>query len=193
MIHTDAAQSATSLDIDTLAASLDQAARTDAAPSPPSLRHPMALAEACAIQVGGVRIRGRRGGGVVGVQSGYTSKAKAAQRGISDVVIGVLHDSMRCRPDELTVTSRWWHPRDAPEIASRLGRNVDLADPRADILRCSLNARQAALRRPRASRLQRVSDAATAATAQCADSLVTAIVSGLRWVRSTSRADTAGE
>ncbi|MGQ4615837.1 fumarylacetoacetate hydrolase family protein [Nocardia sp. R7R-8] len=123
-----------SLDIDALAAILDDAVATATATAQLSLSHPMSLTDAYAVQARGARIRARRGDRVVGVKLGFTSKAKAEQMGVSDVIIGVLHESMRFGPADCPELSRWLHPRIEPEVAFRLGRDVDLADPEADIL-----------------------------------------------------------
>lgn len=134
MNPTEAPESGTSLDIDALAASLDQAVSAATAIPQISLSHQMTLADAYAVQASGARIRERRGDRVVGVKLGFTSKAKAEQMGVSDVIIGVLHESMRLGPDDRPDMAQWLHPRIEPEVAFRLGREVDLADPEADIL-----------------------------------------------------------
>lgn len=134
MIPANTPESGTPLDVDALAASLDHAVRTVTAIPQLSLSQQMTLADAYAVQASGVRLRELRGDRVVGVKLGFTSKAKAAQMGVSDVIIGVLHESMRVATDHLPDLSRWLHPRIEPEVAFRLGRDVDLAAPDADIL-----------------------------------------------------------
>ncbi|WP_082680977.1 2-keto-4-pentenoate hydratase [Mycolicibacterium novocastrense] len=134
MIQPDRVETATSLDVDTLAASLDHAARVTTATPQLSLSHHLTLTDAYAVQASGVRIRERRGDSVVGVKLGLTSKAKAEQMGVSDVIIGVLHESMALAPDEPTDVSQWLHPRVEPEVAFRLGRDIEPTETETDAL-----------------------------------------------------------
>ncbi|MGQ4599758.1 fumarylacetoacetate hydrolase family protein [Nocardia sp. R6R-6] len=134
MTSLQASESEASLDVRALATSLYEAATTTTAIEQLSLSHHMTLADAYAVQASGAQLREQRGDRVVGVKLGFTSKAKAEQMGVSDVIIGVLHESMRFAPDSVSDVSQWLHPRIEPEVAFRLGSDVDLADPDADIL-----------------------------------------------------------
>ncbi|WP_082680846.1 2-keto-4-pentenoate hydratase [Mycolicibacterium novocastrense] len=137
MIDADAAEAkkpAAQLDVDKLAAFLDHAVSTAIATPQLSLSHSLTLDDAYAVQASGVSLREQRGDRVVGVKLGFTSKAKAEQMGLSDVVIGVLHDSMEIARDEVTDLSRWVHPRIEPEVAFRLGKDIKPTDTETEIL-----------------------------------------------------------
>lgn len=66
-----------------------------------------------------------RGERLVGCKLGFTSKAKMAQMGVSEIIVGQLTDAMHV-PDGTDVDlARFIHPRIEPEVAFRLGRDVD--------------------------------------------------------------------
>jgi 2-oxo-3-hexenedioate decarboxylase len=74
-----------------------------------------------------------RGERLVGCKLGFTSKAKMAQMGVSEIIVGRLTDAMQV-PDGADVElARFIHPRIEPEIAFRLGTDVDAG---ADIAGC---------------------------------------------------------
>jgi 2-oxo-3-hexenedioate decarboxylase len=102
----------------------------------PQLPPGLALAEAYEIQHAVVGRRLARGERLAGTKLGMTSRAKMAQMGISEVICGQLTDAMAV-PDGGTVDlARLIHPRVEPEVAFRLAREVDLADPDVDIVAC---------------------------------------------------------
>jgi 2-oxo-3-hexenedioate decarboxylase len=118
--------------VEALAARLDEAART-ARPVPQLTREgPLSLADAYAVQRALLALRSGRGDAPVGVKLGFTSKAKAAQMGVFDVVAGVVTAQMRIEngagPHFPLI-----HPRIEPEIAFRLDADIDPADPAADL------------------------------------------------------------
>ncbi|MFC0531758.1 2-keto-4-pentenoate hydratase [Phytohabitans kaempferiae] len=119
-------------DFDALAARLDEAARTAGAVPQLTREGPLSLADAYAVQRALVALRTARGDVPVGVKLGFTSKAKAAQMGVFDVVAGVVTARMRIAdgagPDFPLI-----HPRIEPEIAFRLDADVDPAAPAADL------------------------------------------------------------
>lgn len=92
------------------------------------------LESAYAVQRAGISLRTERGERVVGAKLGFTSRAKAEQMGVSDVIIGVLTDAMAVQDGGVLDISRGVHPRVEPEVAFRLSRTVDLTDPHADVL-----------------------------------------------------------
>jgi 2-oxo-3-hexenedioate decarboxylase len=72
-----------------------------------------------------------RGERLVGCKLGFTSKAKMAQMGVSEIIVGRLTDAMQVDDAAGVALSRFIHPRIEPEIAFRLGRDV-AADGIAD-------------------------------------------------------------
>lgn len=117
-----------------LARRLDDAARTVTATVQLTAERPLTLDEAYEVQRAGVALRTGRGDPVVGLKLGFTSKAKAAQMGVSDVIVGVLTESMRIDEGGTVDVSGLIHPRIEPEVAFRLGVDVDPHDPSADPL-----------------------------------------------------------
>ncbi|MFE7610416.1 2-keto-4-pentenoate hydratase [Streptomyces celluloflavus] len=122
--------------LDALAERLDtaQTSRTDT----PSLAdtHEFGIDDAYAIQAALLARREARGERIVGVKLGFTSKAKMAQMGVSDVIVGRLTDGMRIADGDDVDLSRFIHPKAEPEVAYRLCRDVDLDDPLTDIESC---------------------------------------------------------
>jgi 2-oxo-3-hexenedioate decarboxylase len=111
-----------------LAKRLDEAARTATATVQLTKEEPLGLADAYDVQRAGVALRAGRGDRPVGVKLGFTSRAKAAQMGVFDVIAGVLTAGMRVA-DGGTVTVPLIHPRIEPEIAFLLGESpVDGGD-----------------------------------------------------------------
>ncbi|MFF3571965.1 2-keto-4-pentenoate hydratase [Nocardia jiangxiensis] len=123
-------------EIDLLATRLDRAERT--VTDTPSLAedHEFDIEDAYRIQDRLIGLRLGRGESIVGVKLGFTSKAKMAQMGVSDVIVGRLTDAMRFDDGADVDLSRFIHPKIEPEIAYRLGRDVDLDDPATDIATC---------------------------------------------------------
>lgn len=69
-----------------------------------------------------------RGERIVGTKLGFTSAAKMAQMGVSEIIVGQLTDGMQA-PDGADVDlTRFIHPRIEPEVAFRLARDVDDGD-----------------------------------------------------------------
>lgn len=77
-----------------------------------------------------------RGERLVGLKLGFTSKAKMAQMGLSDVIVGQLTDRMRVPDGSDVPLSRFIHPRIEPEVAFRLARDVDPDDDLTDLVAC---------------------------------------------------------
>ncbi|NEA15361.1 2-keto-4-pentenoate hydratase [Streptomyces halstedii] len=122
--------------IDALAERLDtaQTSRTDT----PSLAdtHEFGIDDAYAIQAALLSRRTARGERFTGVKLGFTSKAKMAQMGVSDVIVGRLTDAMRVTDGGDVDLGRFIHPKVEPEVAYRIGRDVDPDDPATDIESC---------------------------------------------------------
>ncbi|WP_050792778.1 2-keto-4-pentenoate hydratase [Gordonia neofelifaecis] len=81
-----------------------------------------------------IELRKSRGETVVGVKLGFTSKAKMAQMGVSDVIVGRLTDAMTIPDGGAADLARFIHPKAEPEVAYLLHRDVDLDDPHEDIV-----------------------------------------------------------
>ena len=64
-----------------------------------------------------------RGERLVGCKLGFTSKAKMAQMGVSQIIAGQLTDAMQVPSGADVHLARFIHPRIEPEIAFRLARD----------------------------------------------------------------------
>ncbi len=126
----------TALDIDALARRLDEAqtTRTDT----PSLAdgHELTIDHAYAIQSALIARREHRGEKVIGLKLGFTSEAKMAQMGVSEVIVGHLTDAMRFADGDCLELTSFIHPRVEPEVAYRLGQDVDPDDAMVNIEAC---------------------------------------------------------
>jgi len=89
------------------------------------------LAAAYRIQHELIALRLGRGERLVGCKLGFTSKAKMAQMGVSEIIVGQLTDAMQVADGSDVQLARFIHPRIEPEVAFRLGR-----DPGGDIADC---------------------------------------------------------
>jgi 2-oxo-3-hexenedioate decarboxylase len=121
------------IDVRALATRLDVAVTTATPVAQLTDEHPLSLDEAYAVQRAGVALREARGDRQVGVKLGFTSKAKAEQMGVSDVIVGVVTEQMHVEDGAGVDVGRMVHPRIEPEVAYRLGRAVDPSDPDSDI------------------------------------------------------------
>lgn len=124
--------------IEALAARLDDA-QTGRAETPSIERDDSVTADfdvdvAYRVQDALIERRVSRGETVVGVKLGFTSKAKMAQMGVSDVIVGRLTDAMAVADGGTADLSRFIHPKVEPEVAYLISRDVDLDDPDADII-----------------------------------------------------------
>lgn len=124
------------IDIDALGDRLDLAQRT--VTDTPSLAdsHEVDIDDAYRIQNTLISRRLGRGESIAGVKLGFTSKAKMAQMGVSEVIVGQLTDAMRIDDGDDVDLGRFIHPKIEPEIAYRLARDVDWGDPIVDIESC---------------------------------------------------------
>jgi 2-oxo-3-hexenedioate decarboxylase len=110
---------------------LDRAQHTVTAMS--QLATGLTLPAAYAIQHAVIARRLNRGERLIGIKLGFTSRAKMAQMGVSDIIVGQLTDAMRAPDGGEVDLARFIHPRIEPEIAFRLARDLDPADPGTDI------------------------------------------------------------
>jgi 2-oxo-3-hexenedioate decarboxylase len=124
-------------DLELLAAELEKAV-TNAEPiGQLTSKRSITLEDAYAIQIAGIKRRNDGGDRAVGLKLGFTSKEKAAQMGVKDVIIGVITQSMYLEKGPDLDLSELLHPRIEPEIAFLLGPNVqelDLTDPDVNLL-----------------------------------------------------------
>jgi 2-oxo-3-hexenedioate decarboxylase len=77
----------------------------------------LSLADAYAIQKASIARRLARGEQRAGVKMGFTSRAKMAQMGLSDVIWGRLTDAMQVVESGDIDFARYVHPRVEPELA----------------------------------------------------------------------------
>ncbi|WP_051166339.1 2-keto-4-pentenoate hydratase [Amycolatopsis orientalis] len=104
---------------------LDRATATGQAIPQLTSAEPMTLETAYAVQHAGIALREQRGERLAGVKLGFTSKAKAEQMGVSDVIIGSLTDRMGIEDGGTFDVGRGVHPRVEPEVAFRLGPDAE--------------------------------------------------------------------
>jgi len=90
-----------------------------------SLSQEMNLEEAYAIQGLSIARRYVRGEKLVGLKLGFTSKAKMEQMGVHDMIWGRLTDKMQYEPDSKITKKDFIHPRAEPEIAFKIGKDID--------------------------------------------------------------------
>jgi len=94
------------------------------------------IESAYAVQQAVVARRMARGERPVGLKLGFTSKAKMAQMGVSDVIVGRLTDAMRIADGSDIDLGRFIHAKVEPEVAFRFGVDVDLDDPQVSVEAC---------------------------------------------------------
>lgn len=108
-----------------IAQTLDQAAFLARATQQISLKYPLNLEEAYAIQSISLGRRYRRGERWMGLKLGFTSKAKMEQMGVHDMIWGRLTDKMFYQNGGELNLSAFIHPRAEPEIAFRISKTID--------------------------------------------------------------------
>lgn len=124
------------------ASALDEAVTSRRAIAQLSLTASLTLDDAYRVQALGSDLRTARGDRLVGAKLGFTSKAKALQMGVSDVIFGRLYASGEYADGGSVVMEDFIHPRVEPEVAFRLGARFDArasADPEAE-LRAAVDA-----------------------------------------------------
>jgi 2-oxo-3-hexenedioate decarboxylase len=105
------------VDITALGTLLDDAARNATAVEQISAQHQLSLEDAYSIQKAAIARRLARGERRVGIKMGFTSRAKAAQMGVHDMIWGRLTDSMIVEDGGTIAFMRYVHPRVEPELA----------------------------------------------------------------------------
>ncbi|MBS0505177.1 MAG: fumarylacetoacetate hydrolase family protein [Proteobacteria bacterium] len=108
-------------DLAILAAALDDAAARAEPIAQITVEHPeLSVADAYRIAKLSIDRRLARGERTVGMKMGFTSRAKMAQMGVSDLIWGWLTDAMMLADGGSVPIGRFIHPRIEPEIAVRL-------------------------------------------------------------------------
>lgn len=115
-------QNTTSSEAGTLAATLHEAQQSGNAVAAPS--QALSLAEAYAIQDQLLELRQAEGEQPTGRKLGFTSEAKMAQMGVSEIIVGFLTDAMTVEDGGRLDLGPLIHPRVEPEVAFRLGADV---------------------------------------------------------------------
>jgi 2-oxo-3-hexenedioate decarboxylase len=104
---------------------LDEAARTATPTAQLTGQAELSLDDAYAIQAALVHRRIARGERLIGLKMGFTSRAKAAQMGVYELIFGRLLDSMLIEDGGEVELSRYCHARVEPELAFRLSRPLE--------------------------------------------------------------------
>ncbi|WP_298282576.1 2-keto-4-pentenoate hydratase [Acidocella sp.] len=125
-----------SANLSTLAAMLDDAARTATEATQLIETHPdLTIEDAYAIQLLNVQRRWARGERRVGYKMGLTSRAKMQQVGVSEVIWGRLTDAMRLEDGGVLSLGKYVHARVEPEIAYIIGKPLSGEVSAAEALR----------------------------------------------------------
>ncbi|MGD9810555.1 MAG: 2-keto-4-pentenoate hydratase [Sphingobium sp.] len=103
------------IDIAAIAERLDGAQLN--ATATPQLSEPLSVEDAYAVQAASMGRRYARGERRVGIKMGFTSRAKMAQMGVSEMIWGRLTDGMMVEDGDSISFARYVHPRVEPEIA----------------------------------------------------------------------------
>jgi 2-oxo-3-hexenedioate decarboxylase len=108
-----------------LARRLDDAAVTRTACAQLLAGREVTVDDAYAVQAAVVAQRLGRGERAAGVKLGFTSRAKALQMGVSDVIIGRLTSGMVVAEGDEIDLGAFIHPRAEPEVAFRLAADIE--------------------------------------------------------------------
>lgn len=107
-----------------LAAALDDAAREARAVPQLSVVHSLTLGQAYDIQKASVGRRLERGERRIGLKMGFTSRAKMAQMGVTDMIWGRLTDRMLVDDGGRISRACFVHPRVEPEVAFLMRKDL---------------------------------------------------------------------
>lgn len=124
---------------DTLASTLQTATAAVEAVPQLSSHTEISLADAYAVQLAGIELRRRQGDEPLGLKLGFTSREKALQMGVSDVILGVLTSTMAIPAGGAVNWASLIHPRVEPEVAFRLAPNASelpIDDPSFNVFDC---------------------------------------------------------
>jgi 2-oxo-3-hexenedioate decarboxylase len=90
----------------------------------PQLGDELTLDDAYVVQRRLLERRQDEGARYVGPKLGFTSRAKMAQMGLDEIIVGWLVDEMELPAGDTLSTAGLVHPRVEPEVVFRLGREV---------------------------------------------------------------------
>ncbi|WP_035803408.1 2-keto-4-pentenoate hydratase [Kitasatospora mediocidica] len=121
-------------EVSSLAAQLDEAARTATAMPQPRWSPGADTDDAYAVQAALTERRLARGERLVGLKMGLTSRAKMVQVGVSEVIWGRLTDRMRIPDGGPADVGALIHPRVEPEVAFLIGRDARPGDDFASVV-----------------------------------------------------------
>ena len=113
------------MDLNQLAATLDQAAVKAKPISQLSLTQPFSVEEAYKIQSISINRRYERAEKFLGLKLGFTSKAKMEQMGVHDMIWGRLTDGMLLKRDSPLPLGKFIHPRAEPELCFLVKNKID--------------------------------------------------------------------
>jgi 2-oxo-3-hexenedioate decarboxylase len=113
------------LNIDALAAVLDNAARDHIAIDQLTPSQPFTLEQAYAIQRASIGCRQTRGEQTIGIKLGFTSRAKMVQMGVSNLIWGWITDTMLYEDGAQVNLMDLIHPRVEPEVCFLTRRDID--------------------------------------------------------------------
>lgn len=111
--------------IEQIAKRLDEAATSGIATPMLTGNENVTVREAADIQKLLIDYRIKRGAHKVGLKMGFTSKAKMAQMGVSDLIWGRLTSDMWVEEDSEIKLSDYVHPRVEPEICYLIGKRLE--------------------------------------------------------------------
>jgi 2-oxo-3-hexenedioate decarboxylase len=110
------------VDIDAMAQSIDEAARTHTAIR--QFGQTLGETDAYAVQSASIKRRLSRGEKRIGMKMGFTSRAKMDQMGVHDMIWGRLTDRMLVEEGAPIQLGDYIHPRVEPEIAFLIGARL---------------------------------------------------------------------
>lgn len=94
------------------------------------------LDAAYAVQHAGIASRGAAGERLCGAKMGFTSRAKMAQMGVHEMIIGQLTEAMQVEDGGSFVRASAIHPRVEPEVAMLLGRELHAVEYASQLVSC---------------------------------------------------------
>lgn len=118
-----------------LAQTLDGAQARAATVPQLTVESPLTLTDAYAVQHLVVGRRVARGDRISGVKLGFTSRAKAVQMGVSDLIVGSITQGMEVADGGEADHTAYIHPRIEPEVAYLLGEDIDVEDDSSGVQR----------------------------------------------------------
>ena len=113
------------IDLDALAARIDDAARHAEPVAQLTASTPFSLDDAYQIQQTSIERRIHRGETMIGVKLGFTSRAKMIQMGVDSLIWGWLTDAMLEEDGGRVALDRFIHPRVEPEVCFLTSREID--------------------------------------------------------------------